>query len=94
MGLFDFLKRNKMDPELKRRMMLSQFGRVTEGTILEERPDRNNEFVYFVYNANGAEYESSDKLTPEQRADGARYAPGAKVTVRYDPKQPGNSILV
>lgn len=83
-----------MDPELKRRMMLSQFGRITEGTILEERPDRNNEFVYFIYSANGADYESSDKLTSEQKADGARYAPGAKVTVRYDPAQPGNSILV
>jgi len=83
-----------MDPELKRRMMLSQFGRIAEGTILEERPDRNNEFVYFIYYANGSEYESSDKLTAEQRADAARYAPGAKVTVRYDPNQPGNSILI
>jgi hypothetical protein len=75
-------------------MVLSQFGRITEGTILDERPDRNIEFVYFIYSANGADYESSDKLTAEQRADGARYAPGAKVTVRYDPAQPGNSILV
>ena len=94
MGLFDFFKRDKMDPELKRRMLLKQFGRIVEGTILEERSDRNIEFVYFIYNVNGAEFESSDKLTPEQLSDGARYAPGAKVTVRYDPAQPGNSIII
>jgi hypothetical protein len=94
MGFFDFLKRNRIDPEIKRRMTLSQFGRIAEGTILEERPDRNKEFVYFIYTANGTDYESSDKLTAEQLADGARYSPGAKVTIRYDPAQPGNSILI
>jgi hypothetical protein len=94
MGLFNLFKRDKTDPELKRRMLLQQFGRITEGTILEERPDKNADFVYFVYSVNGADYESSEKLTAEQSADGARYAPGAKVTVRYDPAQPGNSIVV
>jgi Protein of unknown function (DUF3592) len=83
-----------MDPELKRRMLLLQFGRITEGTILEAGHDVNAEFVHFVYCVSGADYESSDKLTSEQHADGAKYAPGAKVTVRYDPAQPGNSIIV
>jgi len=94
MGLFNLFKRDRVDPELKRRMLLKQFGRITEGTILEAGHDPTAEFVSFVYSVNGADYESSDKLTTEQSSDGARYAPGAKVTVRYDPAQPGNSIII
>jgi hypothetical protein len=94
MGFFDLFKRDKADPELKRRMLLKQFGRIVEGTILEARHDPNADFVYFIYSVNGSDYESTDKLTTEQRNDGARYAPGAKVTVRYDPAQPGNSIII
>jgi hypothetical protein len=94
MGFFDFLKRDRIDPDLKRRMLLKQFGRITEGTILEAGHDPSADFVHFIYCVSGADYESSDKLTAEQRSDGARYAPGAKVTVRYDPAQPGNSIII
>lgn len=94
MGLFDFLKRDKTDPEVKRRTMLSKFGRIAEGTILEARHTENTDFVSFIYSVNGSDYESSEKLTNEQLGDAGSYAPGAKVTVRYDPAQPGNAILI
>ena len=94
MGLFDFFRRDKTDPEVRRRTLLTQFGRIAEGTILEGRHTEDSGYVSYIYSVNGADYESSDKLTGEQSANAIAYAPGAKVTVRYDPAQPGNSILI
>jgi hypothetical protein len=42
---------------------------------------------------NGVDFESSEILTAEQRLSPAKYAPGAKVGVRYDPRNQGNSII-
>jgi hypothetical protein len=39
-------------------------------------------------------YESSQTLNSEQQSAKHNYRPGAQVTVRYDPRQPANSIVV
>ena len=70
-------------------------GRITDGRIIDtETNGRGDEIVFYLYTLNGVDFESSELLNEEQRRDPLRYAPGAKVGVRYDPKNQGNSMLV
>lgn len=94
MGILDKIFRKKApDPEARRRFLLTQ-GRITDGVILEsEIKGDGEEIVFYLYTLNGVDFESSDILTAEQRKDRAKYAPGAKIGIRYDPKNQGNSIV-
>ncbi len=94
MGLFSFLRRNKRDEFAGRREELLKNGRITDGIIIdsETRPN-GDEVVFYVYSLNGVDFESSELLTEEQRREPLKFAPGAKVGIRYDPKNQGNSTL-
>lgn len=92
LGLFK--RRSKTDPETERRNFLLLHGRITDGRILESEPATNGgEVVFYTYTLNGVDFESSELLTQEQLRDPLKYAPGAKVGVRYDPRNQGNSML-
>ncbi len=97
MGLLGIFKRKKQpaDSDAARREFLSQKGRITEGTIIEgDMTDAGDEVVCYIYSVQGVDFESSDILTDEQKENSLHYAPGAKVSVRFDPKNHGNSMLV
>ncbi|MCA1590537.1 MAG: selenium-binding family protein [Acidobacteria bacterium] len=96
MGLLSRLKRKiPIDPHIERRRLLVRTGRITDGRIIDTETDREGgEIVFYVYTLNGVDFESSELLSEEQRRDPLRYAPGAKVGIRYDPKNQGNSMLV
>lgn len=95
MGIFNiFRKKETVDLEKQRREYLGRFGRITDGTILDSEEAENGEIIYYSYSVHGADYESSEIMLFEQMSDSLKYAPGAKVGVRYDPKQHANSILV
>lgn len=93
MGLLDtILRRKKIDPQARRRFLLAQ-GRITDGVILDSSMSGSDEIVHYLYTLNGVDFESADVLTEEQRREPIKYAPGAKVGIRYDPKNQGNSIV-
>lgn len=94
MSFFDkILRRKQPDPDERRRFLLAN-GRITDGVILDSSTNGSGEeIVYFLYTLNGVDFESSEVLTDEQRREPVKYAPGAKVAVRYDPKNQGNSIV-
>ncbi len=79
---------------MERRRLLLEFGRITDGRILDTdmRPD-GREVVFYIYTLNGVDFESSELLSEEQQRDRLKYAPGAKIGVRHDPKNQGNSML-
>lgn len=80
---------------MSRREFLLANGRITNGQIIDsQRSDTGEEIVSYVYNIHGVSFESSEILTPEQSQDSIKYAPGANVGVRFDPKNHGNSMLV
>ena len=101
MGIFDrFRKKREVDPEQQRRAGLLERGRITEGTIIDSETANDDgggdggEIVYYFYSVHGVDFESSEFLSRERLADPLKYAPGAKVGVRFDPKNHGNSMLV
>ncbi len=96
MSFLNFFRRAKLDPETARRNQLLERGRITEGRIIDIAGDDSGQVtqVFYRYSINGVEYESSQTLAAEQRLRPATYAPGAVVVVRYNPLQPGNSVVV
>ncbi|MGI9105496.1 MAG: DUF3592 domain-containing protein [Pyrinomonadaceae bacterium] len=96
MGLFDLLKRKKEDTETTRRAHLLRTGRISDGVVLDVTITDANEIthVFFTYNVNGVEYESSQTLDDAQRQRPADYYPGARITIRFDPYRPANSAVV
>lgn len=94
MGIIDkILRRQRPDADTRRKFLLSN-GRITDGVILDnEISDSGEEVAIYAYTLNGVDFESSDVLTAEQKLDPIKYAPGAKVGIRYDQKNQGNSIL-
>ena len=95
MGIFSRFKKDKLrDPHIERIRLLIEHGRITDGRIIDsETNGRGEEIVYYTYTLNGVDFESSELLSEEQRRDPLKYAPGAKVGIRYDPKNQGNSML-
>lgn len=97
MSLWNLFQREKpAASETDRYERLLKNGRIAEGTILDSDSPTLEQTtqIYYIYSVNGADYESSHMLTEEQQSRQKDYAPGAKVSIRYDPRQPGNSIVV
>ena len=95
MGFLDRFRRKK-DDEASRIARLLLSGRIVEGKVVDvlEDTDGNVTQVFYSYTVSGVDYESSQLLNPEQQRLKNRYIPGARITIRYDPRQPTNSIVV
>jgi Protein of unknown function (DUF3592) len=95
MGLLDRFRRPK-ETEAGRVDRLSRTGRVVEGRIIDINADLagNTTTIFYRYEIAGVEYESAQTLTPEQQGRPAAFAPGARITIRYDPRQPANSVVI
>ncbi|MDX2033549.1 MAG: hypothetical protein SF339_22925 [Blastocatellia bacterium] len=81
------------DPVAEYLAWLVQFGRVTEGRVLDLQQDEIGTTLYFRYKIANVDYETSQRLSEEQLNSRHLYVPGASITVRYDPKSPGSSIV-
>ena len=96
MGFFDFLKSKKeVDLDAARREFLAKSGRICDGTIIDsETTEAGEEVVFYFYTVHGVDFESSEILTEAQKQNPLKYAPGAKVGIRFDHKHHGNSMLI
>lgn len=95
MSIFSIFKKKKVvDLEQQRRDYLNRFGRITDGSIIDTEATDTGEIVFYSYSVHGVDYESSELIAVEAVTNSLKYAPGAKIGVRYDPKQHANSILV
>jgi hypothetical protein len=88
--------RKKKEDESSRIARLLKTGRIVEGIILDVTTDPGGRIthVFYTYNIAGVEYESSQELDAKQQDSHKQYWPGAKVDIRYDPRQPANSVVV
>ena len=88
--------RKKVEDEASRIARLSKTGRMTDGNIIDAISDNNGRItqVTYTYMLAGVLYESSQALSAVQQERSFDYAPGNQIVVRYDPRQPANSIVV
>jgi hypothetical protein len=88
--------RRKTEDEASRIARLAKTGRMTDGNIIDAVSDANGTImqVTYTYMLAGVIYESSQALSAQQQQRESEYAPGKQVIVRYDPRQPANSIVV
>lgn len=69
---------------------------MTDGNIIDAISENDGRItqVTYTYVLAGVQYESSQALSVQQQARSIDYAPGKQIVVRYDPRQPANSIVV
>ncbi len=86
--------------ERARREWLDRVGRITDGTVIdvqEMRPDGRKPatFLIFQYDVAGVSYEASQDVTYLRQLINLHSCRlGLPTSVRYDPQNPGNSIVL
>lgn len=86
--------------EVQRRQWLDQVGRITDGTVIDVQELNGSDhdfstFLIFQYDVAGVSYEASQDVTYlRQRINLQSCRLGVPTSVRYDPHNPGNSIVV
>ncbi len=96
MSFLDIFRRKNIDIEAERRERLLQHGRITDGVVIDIGAEETGDphVIYYNYSVSGVDYESSQTLNDGQQNRPHEYAPGATINVRFDPRQPGNSVVV
>jgi hypothetical protein len=93
-------KRKKRDREQERRLWLSKTGRLTDGvaTDVQEAPgedDQPVQLLIYQYDVAGVSYEASQDITKlSEIIDVHSCQLGMPASVKYDPQNPGNSIVI
>lgn len=85
--------------ELQRRGWLERVGRITDGTVIDvqehKAEDRPATLLIYHYDVAGVSYEASQDVTYlRQRINLHSCRLGLPTSVRYDPQNPGNSMVV
>ena len=86
--------------ERDRREWLDRVGRITDGTVIDVQqmqPDGQKPatFLIFQYDVAGVSYEASQDVTYLRQLINLQSCRlGLPTSVRYDPQNPGNSIVV
>lgn len=85
--------------ERERRRRLSQHGRICDGTVLEVQESQENatgaQFIVYTYEIGGVAYEATQDITHlRQFVDIHSCKLGLSTSIKYDPKRPGNSIVI
>ena len=96
-----YFGRNRKSPaqrERERREKISATGRITDGTVLDVREIENGgqeqQFLIYSYDVGGVEYQCSQDVTelrPFINLHSCRL--GLPASVKYNPHNPGNSIV-
>ena len=85
--------------EQERRQWLEQIGRITDGTVIDVQETHIEEkpatVLIYQYDVAGVSYEASQEVTYlRQRINLHSCRLGLPTSVRYDPQNPGNSMVV
>jgi hypothetical protein len=93
-------KKTASEVERQRRDWLNQVGRITDGTVIDVQEIAPNghspaTMLIFQYDVGGVSYEASQDVTLlRQHINLHSCRLGLPTSVRYDPQNPGNSIVV
>jgi hypothetical protein len=87
------------EQERERRLRISTAGRITDGTVLDAQEmsvdEKPAQLVIYRYDVGGVSYEASQDITHlRQFVDLHTCRIGLPTSVKYDPQNPGNSIVI
>jgi hypothetical protein len=93
-----FARKRRKSPEQheqERRQQILQSGRITDGTVLDTNESDDAQLVIYTYDVSGVTYEASQDVTNLRHVvDLHACRIGLPASVKYDPQNPGNSIVV
>jgi hypothetical protein len=98
--VFGRKKKTAAEVERERREWLNQIGRITDGTVIDVQelvPNGHSAatMLIFQYDVGGVSYEASQDVTHLRQLINLHSCRlGLPTSVRYDPQNPGNSIVV
>jgi hypothetical protein len=93
-------KKTPEQRETLRRQRINAQGRITDGTVLDVQEfdsdtDHSLQMVIYTYDVAGVQYECAQDVTHlRQFLDLHSCRIGVTTSVKYDPRSPGNSIVV
>ncbi len=102
-GLTHWLRSHRATPEERereRRLRLSVTGRICDGTVLDVQETCANghgamQLIIYRYDVGGVSYEASQDITYlRQFLDVHSCKLGLPTSIRYDPQNPGDSIVI
>ncbi|HKD44962.1 MAG TPA: hypothetical protein VKD24_04840 [Candidatus Angelobacter sp.] len=86
--------------ERERRLRISEIGRITDGTVIDVNEiqiggSEEIQLLVFRYDVAGVSYEASQDVTSlRHRVDLHSCRSGLMTSIKYDPSNPGNSIVI
>ena len=86
--------------EQERRARISEIGRITDGTVIdvsevEIQEAGEMQLLIYQYDVAGVSYEASQDVTAlRHRVDLHSCRAGLMTSIKYDPSNPGNSIVI
>ena len=86
--------------EAERRARINEIGRITDGTVIDvsEVPANGRgdlQMLIYQYDVAGVSYEASQDVTAlRHRVDLHSCRVGLMTSIKYDPSNPGNSIVI
>lgn len=92
-------KKTPEQREQERRVWISQKGRITDGTVMDvheaEQGSAPVQLLIYNYDVAGVSYEASQDVTHlRQFVDMHSCRLGLPASIKYDPHNPGNSIVI
>lgn len=93
-------KKTAEQREMERRKRISQHGRITDGTVMDVHEIANDgaetvQLLIYNYDVAGVSYEASQDVTHlRQFIDLHSCRLGLPTSIKYDPQNPGNSIVI
>ena len=98
-GLLRGKKKTPEERERERRTNISSIGRITDGTVIDasevEIEGQPAQLVIYQYDVGGVSYEASQDVTLLRHlVDLHNCRTGLPASVKYDPYNPGNSIVI
>ncbi len=102
-AVWQWIRAHRVSPEQReraRRQRLAKIGRICDGTVLDVQEINANghgpqHLIIYSYDIGGVSYEASQDITHlRQFFDIQSFKLGLPSSVKYDPHNPGNSIVV
>jgi len=102
-GVLVWSRGRRKDPEARereRRQWLNMTGRIIDGTVTDVQEIQHNgvgpiQLLFYRYEIAGVQYEASQDVTRlRQFIDVHSCRLGLPASIKYDPRNPGNSIVI